>query len=34
MTQKEEERERTTPIAAFENGFLTQENEDTFPRLI
>ena len=27
-------RERTTPIVAFEYGFLTQENADTFPILI
>ena len=31
---EEEERERTTPIAAFDCGFLTQENADTFPILI
>ena len=31
---EEEERERTTPIAAFGHGFLTQENTDTFPILI
>ena len=31
---EEEERERTTPTAAFDNGFLTQENADTFPILI
>ena len=30
----EEERERTTPIVAFDYGFLTQENADTFPSLI
>ena len=30
----EEERERTTPIVAFDYGFLTQENADTFPLLI
>ena len=30
----EEERERTTPIVAFDYGFLTQENADTFPILI
>ena len=30
----EEERERTTPIAVFDYGFLTKENEDTFPILI
>ena len=29
-----EERERTTPIVAFDYGFLTQENADTFPILI
>ena len=27
---EEEERERTTPIVAFDYGFLTQENADTF----
>ena len=31
---EEEERERTTLIAAFDYGFLTQENADTFPILI
>ena len=31
---KEEEGERTTPIVAFDCGFLTQENADTFPILI
>ena len=31
---EEEERERTTPIVAFGYGFVTQENEDTFPTLI
>ena len=31
---EEEERERTTPIVAFDYGFLTQENADTFPFLI
>ena len=31
---KKEERERTTPIVAFDYGFLTQENADTFPILI
>ena len=31
---EEEERERTTPIVAFDCGFLTQENADTFPILI
>ena len=31
---KEEERERTTPTVAFNYGFLTQENADTFPILI
>ena len=31
---EEEERERTTPIAACDYGFLTQENADTFPILI
>ena len=30
----EEERERTTPIVAFDFGFLTQENADTIPILI
>ena len=30
----EEERERTTPIVAFDYGFLAQENADTFPILI
>ena len=30
----EEERERTTPIVAFDYGFLTQENADTFSILI
>ena len=30
----EEERERTTPIVAFDYGFLTQEDADTFPVLI
>ena len=29
-----QERERTTPIAAFDDGFLTPENGDTFPILI
>ena len=29
-----EETERTTPIVAFDKGFLTQENADTFPILI
>ena len=29
-----EERERTTPIVAFDYGFLTRENADTFPILI
>ena len=28
---EEEERERTTPTVAFDYGFLTQENADTFP---
>ena len=32
--EREIERERTTPIAAFDCGFLTQENADTFPILI
>ena len=31
---EEEEKERTTPIVAFDHGFLTQENADTFPILI
>ena len=31
---EEEERERTTPIVAFDCGFLTQDNADTFPILI
>ena len=31
---EEEETERTTPIEAFDYGFLTQENADTFPILI
>ena len=31
---EEEERERTTPSVAFDFGFLTQENADTFPILI
>ena len=31
---EEEERERTTPIVAFDYGFLTQENTETFPALI
>ena len=31
---EEEERERTTPIVAFDYGFLTQENADPFPILI
>ena len=31
---EEEERERTTPMVAFDCGFLTQENADTFPILI
>ena len=31
---EEEERERTTPIVAFDNGVMTQENADTFPILI
>ena len=31
---EEEERERTTPIVAFDYGLLTQENTDTFPILI
>ena len=30
----EEEVERTTPIVAYDYGFLTQENADTFPILI
>ena len=31
---EEEEGERTTPIVAFDYGFLIQENADTFPILI
>ena len=31
---EEEEREKTTPIVTFDNGFLTQEIADTFPILI
>ena len=31
---EEEEREMTTPIVAFDYGFTTQENADTFPILI
>ena len=31
---EEEERERTTPMVAFDCVFLTQENADTFPILI
>ena len=31
---EEEERERTTPIFAFDYGFLTRENAGTFPILI
>ena len=31
---EEEERERTTPIVAFDFGSMTQENADTFPMLI
>ena len=31
---EEEKREGTTPIVAFDYGFLTQENADTFPILI
>ena len=31
---EEEERERTTSIVACDDGFLTQENADTFPILI
>ena len=31
---EEEERDRTTPIVAFDYGFLTQEIADTFPILI
>ena len=30
----EEERERTSPIVAFDYGFVMQENADTFPILI
>ena len=31
---EEEERGRTTPFVAFDYGFLTQENADTFPIMI
>ena len=31
---EEQERERTTPVVAFDCGFLTQENAHTFPILI
>ena len=31
---KKRERERTTPIVAFDYGFLTHENADTLPILI
>ena len=31
---EEEERERTSPIVAFDCGFVMQENADTFPILI
>ena len=31
---EEEEREKTTPIVAFDHGFMTKENPDTFPILI
>ena len=31
---EEEERERTTPIVAFDYGFLTQKNADTSPILV
>ena len=34
LLDEEDERERTTPIVAFDYGFLTQENADTFPILI
>ena len=34
LEEEEQERERTTPIVAFDYGFLTQENADTFPILI
>ena len=30
---KEGERERTTPTLAFDYGFMTKENADTFPML-
>ena len=30
----DEEHERTTPIVAFDYGFMTQENADSFPILI
>ena len=33
LLEDEEEREMTTPIVAFDYGFLTQENADTFPIL-
>ena len=34
LLEEEEERGRTTPVVAFDYGFLTQENADTFPILI
>ena len=34
LLEEEEERERTTPIVAFDYCFLTQENADTFQILI
>ena len=34
LLEEEEEGERTTPIVAFDYGFLTQENADTFPILL
>ena len=34
LLEEEEERERTTPIVAFDCGLLTRENTDTFPILI
>ena len=33
-TLEEEERERTTPMVAFDRVFLTQENSDLFPVLM
>ena len=34
LMEEEEERERTLRFVAFDYGFLTQENADTFPILI